>query len=105
MYWLSYLSKFRYIAPEQVPVQFGGLFKEDDPEFTTSDAVTELTIKPSSKETVEIPVTEVVLTKHPNSLFMNIAEFSWIAANNCLQMYGFCRTPQLYGNSGCSVGR
>ncbi|KAF8716493.1 hypothetical protein HU200_026278 [Digitaria exilis] len=49
---------FRYIAPEQVPVQFGGLFKEDDPEFTTSDAVTELTIKPSSKETVEIPATE-----------------------------------------------
>jgi len=49
---------FRYIAPEQVPVQFGGLLKEDDPEFTTSDAVTELTIKPSSKETVEIPVTE-----------------------------------------------
>ncbi|KAG2593301.1 hypothetical protein PVAP13_5NG110356 [Panicum virgatum] len=67
---------FRYIAPEQVPVQFGGLLKEDDPEFTTSDAVTELTIKPSSKETVEIPVTEVVLTKHPNSLVMNIAEFS-----------------------------
>nr|CAB3474953.1 unnamed protein product [Digitaria exilis] len=49
---------FRYIAPEQVPVQFGGLFKEDDPEFTTSDAVSELTIKPSSKETVEIPATE-----------------------------------------------
>ncbi|AQK99206.1 patellin-3-like [Zea mays] len=49
---------FRYIAPEQVPVQFGGLFKEDDPEFTTLDTVTELTIKPSSKETIEIPVTE-----------------------------------------------
>ncbi|CAD6228929.1 unnamed protein product [Miscanthus lutarioriparius] len=49
---------FRYIAPEQVPVQFGGLFKEDDPEFTTSDTVTELTIKPLSKETIEIPVTE-----------------------------------------------
>ncbi|WVZ67993.1 hypothetical protein U9M48_016992 [Paspalum notatum var. saurae] len=59
---------FRYIAPEQVPVQFGGLFKEDDPEFTTSDIVTELTIKPSSKETIEIPVTEVVLAKHHNSL-------------------------------------
>jgi hypothetical protein len=40
-------------------VQFGGLFKEDDPEFTTSDSVTELTIKASSKETIEIPVTEV----------------------------------------------
>ncbi|KAM0913978.1 hypothetical protein ACQ4PT_011812 [Festuca glaucescens] len=49
---------FRYIAPEQVPVQFGGLYKEDDPEFTTSDSVTELTIKASSKETIEIPVTE-----------------------------------------------
>lgn len=49
---------FRYIAPEQVPVQFGGLFKEDDTEFSTSDVVTELTIKPSSKETIEIPATE-----------------------------------------------
>ncbi|KAM3352964.1 hypothetical protein ACQJBY_024256 [Aegilops geniculata] len=49
---------FRYIAPEQVPVQFGGLFKEDDPDFTTSDSVTELTIKASSKETIEIPVNE-----------------------------------------------
>jgi hypothetical protein len=49
---------FRYIAPEQVPVQFGGLFKEDDTEFSTSDAVTELTVKPSSKETIEIPATE-----------------------------------------------
>jgi len=57
--------------------------KEDDPEFTTSDAVTELTIKPSSKETVEIPVTEVVLTRHPNSLVMNIAELSWIVVTNC----------------------
>jgi len=49
---------FRFIAPEQVPVQFGGLYKEDDTEFSTSDAVTELTVKPSSKETVEIPATE-----------------------------------------------
>ncbi|XP_062179783.1 patellin-3-like [Phragmites australis] len=49
---------FRYISPEQVPVQFGGLYKEDDTEFSTSDAVTELTVKPSSKETIEIPVTE-----------------------------------------------
>jgi hypothetical protein len=48
----------------------------DDPEFTTSDIVTELTIKPSSKETIEIPVTEVVLAEHPNSLLMNLAECS-----------------------------
>ncbi|KAL6848807.1 hypothetical protein ACP4OV_021390 [Aristida adscensionis] len=49
---------FRYIAPEQVPVQFGGLYKEDDTEFSTADAVTELTVKPSSKETIEILATE-----------------------------------------------
>jgi hypothetical protein len=56
---LSHRIRYRYIAPEQVPVQFGGLYKEDDTEFSTSDAVTELTVKPSSKETVEIPATEV----------------------------------------------
>ncbi|KAG2559209.1 patellin-3-like [Panicum virgatum] len=49
---------FRYIAPEQVPVQFGGFYKEDDTEFSTSDAVTEFTVKPSSKETIEIPATK-----------------------------------------------
>ena len=48
----------RYIAPDQVPVQFGGMYKEDDAEFSASDAVTELTVKPSSKETVEVPATE-----------------------------------------------
>ncbi|ONM33519.1 Patellin-1 [Zea mays] len=49
---------FRYVTPEQVPVQFGGLYKEDDTEFSASNAVTELTVKPSSKETVEVPATE-----------------------------------------------
>ncbi|KAM0947351.1 putative CRAL-TRIO lipid binding domain, GOLD domain, CRAL/TRIO domain, CRAL/TRIO domain superfamily [Dioscorea sansibarensis] len=49
---------FKYIAPEQVPVQYGGLSKENNPDFTTADAVTEITIKPSSKQTVEIPVSE-----------------------------------------------
>ncbi|XP_030483080.2 patellin-3 isoform X1 [Cannabis sativa] len=49
---------FKYIAPEQVPVQQGGLSQDGDQEFTSSDSVTEVTIKPSTKETVEIPVTE-----------------------------------------------
>ncbi|KAL5677151.1 hypothetical protein ACJX0J_013282, partial [Zea mays] len=49
---------FRYVALEQVPVRFGGLYKEDDTEFSASDVVTELTVKPSSKETIEVPVTE-----------------------------------------------
>lgn len=50
---------FRYIAPEQVPVQYGGLSREGEQEFTTADPATEETIKPSSKHTVEFPVTEV----------------------------------------------
>ncbi|XP_068661950.1 patellin-3-like [Aristolochia californica] len=49
---------FRYIAPEQVPVQYGGLSKESDPDFSTADPVTEITIKPASKYTVELPATE-----------------------------------------------
>ncbi|KAG1363593.1 patellin-3 [Cocos nucifera] len=54
-------SLFRYIAPEQVPVQYGGLSKDNDPDFTSADAVTEVTIKPSSKQAVEIPVSETCL--------------------------------------------
>ncbi|KAL0909836.1 hypothetical protein M5K25_020736 [Dendrobium thyrsiflorum] len=52
---------FRYIAPEQAPVQFGGLYSENNPDFTISDAVTEINIKPSTKEIIEIPVAEPCL--------------------------------------------
>lgn len=49
---------FKYITPEQVPVQYGGLSIEKDPDFSTADAVTEVTIKPASKHTVELPASE-----------------------------------------------
>ncbi|XP_004299816.1 PREDICTED: patellin-3-like isoform X1 [Fragaria vesca subsp. vesca] len=49
---------FKYIAPEHVPVQYGGLSKEGECEFTTADPVTEVTVKPACKHTVEIPVSE-----------------------------------------------
>ncbi|XP_008781563.1 patellin-3-like isoform X2 [Phoenix dactylifera] len=52
---------FKYIAPEQVPVQYGGLSKEKDPDFTAADAVTEIAIKPSTKQVIEIPVNEKCL--------------------------------------------
>lgn len=42
----------------QVPIQYGGLSKENDPDFTTTDVVTEATIKPASKHTAEIPAVE-----------------------------------------------
>ncbi|KAA8538686.1 hypothetical protein F0562_028333 [Nyssa sinensis] len=52
---------FKYIAPEQVPVQYGGLSREGEQEFTTADCVTEDTIKPTTKHTVEFPISETCL--------------------------------------------
>ncbi|KAL2513332.1 Patellin-3 [Abeliophyllum distichum] len=49
---------FKYIAPEQVPVQYGGLSREGEQEFTIADPATEGTIKPTAKYTVELPITE-----------------------------------------------
>lgn len=47
---------FSYIAPEQVPVQYGGFSKEG--EFGTKDGATQIIVKPTCKETVEFAVTE-----------------------------------------------
>ncbi|XP_058091208.1 patellin-3-like [Magnolia sinica] len=52
---------FKYIAPEQVPVQYGGLSIENDPDFSPADVVTEVTVKPATKHIVEIPVSETCL--------------------------------------------
>ncbi|XP_052114893.1 patellin-3 isoform X2 [Arachis duranensis] len=49
---------FKYIAPEQVPVQYGGLSREGEQEFSTADPVTEVTIKPATKHTVEFSFAE-----------------------------------------------
>ncbi|KAG8378488.1 hypothetical protein BUALT_Bualt08G0142300 [Buddleja alternifolia] len=50
---------FKYIAPEQVPVQYGGLSKAGEQEFTTADPAIEEIIKPACKHTIELPITEV----------------------------------------------
>ncbi|KAK8946944.1 Patellin-5 [Platanthera zijinensis] len=62
---------FRYIAPEHVPVQYGGLSKENDSDFSSSDAVTEVVIKPSSKHTIELPATE------PSLLIWELRVLGW----------------------------
>ncbi|XP_042509402.1 patellin-3-like [Macadamia integrifolia] len=49
---------FKYIAPEQVPVQYGGLSREGEQEFSTAYPVSEVTIKPTTKHIVDIPVSE-----------------------------------------------
>ncbi|TYG46548.1 hypothetical protein ES288_D11G264700v1 [Gossypium darwinii] len=52
---------FRYITAEQVPVKYGGLSKGS--EFATTEIVTEITVKPAAKHTVEFPVTEACLVR------------------------------------------
>ncbi|KAK7263806.1 hypothetical protein RJT34_31403 [Clitoria ternatea] len=52
---------FKYISPEQVPIQYGGLsvdFCDCNPDFGDSDPVTEIPIKPNTKQTVEIAIYE-----------------------------------------------
>ena len=53
------MINYSYISPEQVPVQFGGLRQDSDSDFSTDDIVTEVNMKPSSKQIIEITVTEV----------------------------------------------
>ncbi|ESQ38651.1 hypothetical protein EUTSA_v10028522mg [Eutrema salsugineum] len=52
---------FKYISPEHVPVQYGGLSVDNCDcisDFTHDDTATEITIKPTTKQTVEIIVYE-----------------------------------------------
>ncbi|KAI3688963.1 hypothetical protein L2E82_46909 [Cichorium intybus] len=49
---------FKYITPELVPVQYGGLSRDGEQEFTTADCITEEIIKPSCEHTIELPAPE-----------------------------------------------
>ncbi|CAI8600508.1 unnamed protein product [Vicia faba] len=52
---------FKYISPEQVPVQYGGLsvdFCDCNPDFSINDPTTEIPVKPTTKQTVEIAIYE-----------------------------------------------
>ncbi|XP_019180768.1 PREDICTED: patellin-3 [Ipomoea nil] len=52
---------FKYISPEHVPIQYGGLsvdYCECNPEFTVDHPATEIIVKPATKQTVEIIVNE-----------------------------------------------
>lgn len=52
----------RYIPVEEIPIQYGGLKRENDFEFSFDDsAVSELIIKAGSTATIEINATEVLI--------------------------------------------
>jgi hypothetical protein len=57
MFFSHYLH--RYIAPENIPVQYGDLYTEGDSMFETCDSVTEVNVKGTSEEIIEIHATEV----------------------------------------------
>ena len=53
----------RYVSPEHVPIQYGGLsvdYCDCNPEFTIDDPAAVVTVKPATKQTVEIIVNEVL---------------------------------------------
>lgn len=85
--WLSWDVNFhRYIAPEQVPVQYGGLSKVGESEFSIADAVTEETLKPACKHTIELPITEVI-----SPCFS-----SYLQALACFQRFAFTCAVETY---------
>ncbi|XP_051133606.1 patellin-4-like [Andrographis paniculata] len=47
------------IAVEQIPMKYGGLQRDDDPEFSTQDTASQVVIKAGATGTVEIPMPEV----------------------------------------------
>lgn len=52
----------RYVSPEQVPIQYGGLsvdYCDCDPDFTVEDLATALNLKTATKQFVEIICNEV----------------------------------------------
>ncbi|KAK4366084.1 hypothetical protein RND71_013964 [Anisodus tanguticus] len=53
----------RYIGPENLLAEYGGLKKEKDVEFSTDDKVLEISIKPCSFGLIKMPVKEDCLLK------------------------------------------
>ncbi|CAA2986683.1 Hypothetical predicted protein [Olea europaea subsp. europaea] len=47
-----------YNGVEEIPVHHGGLRRENDPDFSTKDAASEITVKAGVTETIEIPAPE-----------------------------------------------
>ncbi|KAK6154542.1 hypothetical protein DH2020_008790 [Rehmannia glutinosa] len=62
----------RYIAAEEIPVLYGGLRREDDPDFSTQDAASEINVKAGATETIEIPAPET-----GNTLIWDLTIIGW----------------------------
>ncbi|XP_050221396.1 patellin-4-like [Mercurialis annua] len=49
----------KYIAPSQIPIQYGGLKRDKDSDFSVSDEANEVFIKSGAQEIIEIPAPQV----------------------------------------------
>ncbi|KAJ8765404.1 hypothetical protein K2173_012101 [Erythroxylum novogranatense] len=49
----------KYVGGEQIPVEYGGLKRNNDSEFSVEDSAEESLVKAGSTETIEIPAPEV----------------------------------------------
>ncbi|KAI3911607.1 hypothetical protein MKW92_048201 [Papaver armeniacum] len=47
---------FKYISPGQVPVQYGGLYREGNKEFSCDDLVDEVLLKRVTRQPIELPI-------------------------------------------------
>ncbi|KAJ6920659.1 patellin-4-like [Populus alba x Populus x berolinensis] len=52
----------KHISPENLPVKYGGLKRENDIEFFPEDKASELIVKPNSASCIQIPVIEAGVT-------------------------------------------
>ncbi|KAK4790878.1 hypothetical protein SAY86_031291 [Trapa natans] len=52
----------KFVAPQDLPVQYGGLKKENDNDFTQSDKVSETIVGKNSNKSIQIPVNETGVT-------------------------------------------
>ncbi|KAF2309299.1 hypothetical protein GH714_001542 [Hevea brasiliensis] len=68
---LNLLQKM-YIAASQIPVQYGGLKRENDSEFSVEDDAKEAIVKAGSQETIEIPAPEA-----GNTLIWDLTVSGW----------------------------
>lgn len=92
----------RYIAPEQVPVKYGGLSRDGEQEFTTADPATEVTIKPATKHAVEFPVSEV-RNKNLFDIQSYFLKRILRMVLNCGLCRGYAANLYIVGKCGCNA--
>ncbi|KAL3614888.1 hypothetical protein CASFOL_040549 [Castilleja foliolosa] len=62
----------KHITAEEIPIMYGGLRREDNPDFSIDDAASEVIVRAGATGTIEIPAPEV-----GNSLMWEVSIVGW----------------------------